>query len=594
MKRVNPVRKFECNSKPLHALLLSLFHQKWRFFFTNGVKILIIPLVIISFVSFGCSPPKERNETQVKAKAKPNPMQLMKIMLDSHSDKVNGGIYHAVSEEWSSVTDASKYCEDQFSLALTNVFQNMMTGNPVSRDNAKELVDLILEKLEDKTNGGFYKKATKDWQIEDKDKSLHLISSAFGTIMHLYEITFDDHYLLKCFDLLDLVLDKCWDKTHGGFFDSYNEDWTPNSNHKSLSTQMDIILHLAGAWKDGIDSPYAERAERYKQKSIEITKLTLEKMYDHKHGGFVKICNADWSVQDDTKDTEELTSAITTLFFIYHNLGPVIWGPRKGSHAYSPGRPINDSYSYLGPAPNPRPISMEAYNIGRIVVDTANLLVEKSWDPQKGGFYKSCTRDWRPADKNKSAKVQTDCLVALNIAYKLCGDIKLKDTLKKLQDVLKEKAQDTAHSGYYENYTFDWKPQDRQKLFSVNMGVFGALMMTGSTVRNPPLAPVKLKVWIEPQSRIVEEEEPAIYEIMVQNQGFSQEKVRIGGLMALSRWMDTREFHIDLEPHQIYTYTLKVKPPKGLRGNSYSFEVAAIAERYKKDYFSDIAFITIK
>ena len=552
------------------------------------VKTIIIPLAILSLACLGCPSPKERESTKAK------PMQLMKIMLDSYSDKVNGGIYHAVSKDWSTITDDSKYCEDQFSLALTNVFQNMMTGNPVSRDRAKDLVDLTINKFEDKTNGGFYQKATKDWKIEDKDKSVHLISSSFSTIMHLYEITFDDSYLLKCFDLLDLLLDKGWDKTHGGFFDSYNEDWTPKSTTKSLSTQMDVILHFAGAWKDGIDSPYAERAERYKQKSIEITKLTIEKMYDHQHGGFVKSCNADWSVKDDSKDTEEITSAITTLFFIYHNLGPVIWGPRKGSHAYSPGRPIHDNYSYLGPAPDPRPISMEAYNIGKIVVDTANLLAEKSWDPQKDGFYKSCTRNWLPGDKSKSSKVQTDCLVALNIAYKLCGDIELKNKLKKLQDVLKEKAQDKVDSGYFENYSFDWKPLDKQKLFSINMGIFGALMMTGSTVRNPPLAPVKLKVWIEPKNRIVEEGETALYEIMIQNQGFFLEKIRIGGLMAFTRWMDPREFRIDLKPHQIHTYTLKVKPPRGLSGNTYSFEVSAIAERYKKEYFSDVALISVK
>jgi len=552
------------------------------------IKIVTIPLVVIFLASFGCTP------SQKEKKAKPKPMQLMKKMLDSHSDKVNGGIYHAVSKDWSTVTDASKYCEDQFSLALTNVFQNMMTGSPASRDKAKELTDLTIEKFEDKVNGGFYQKATKDWKIEDKDKSPHLISSAFGTIMHLYEITFDDHYLLKCFDLLDLLLDKGWDKTHGGFFDSYNEDWTPKSNTKSLSTQMDVILHLAGAWKDGIDSPYAERAERYKQKSIEIVKLTIEKMYDHQDGGFFKSCNADWSVKDDSKDTEEITSAITTLFFIYHNLGPVIWGPRRGSHAYSPGRAINDSYSYLGPAPDPRPISIEAYHIGKIVVDMANLLIEKSWDQENGGFHKSCTRNWLPGDKSKSSEIQADCLVGLNIAYKLCGDIKLKNNLKKLQDVLKEKAQDMVDSGYFESYSFDWKPLDKQKLFSVNMGVFGALMMTSSTVKSPPLSPVKLKVWIEPHSLGIEEGEAAHYEVMIQNHGFSSEKVRIGGLMAFSRWMEPGEFHVDLKPHQIHTYTLKVKPPKGLRGNTYSFEVSAIAESYKKDYFSDVALITIK
>lgn len=588
MKIVNPVRKLGWGFNPNPGSLLLSVHHKWQGFFSNRVWFITMLLVIVLLSSLGCTSPKEGK------KVKPKPMQFIKQMLESYSDKVNGGIYHAVSQDWSTITDTSKYCKDQFLIARTNVFQNMMTGNPASRDKAKELTDFAIEKFEDKVNGGFYKKSTKDWTINDKDKSLHLISNAFGTIMHLYEITCDDHYLLKCFDLLDLVLDKCWDKTHGGFFDSYNEDWTPKSYTKSLRTQMGVILHLAGGWKDGIDSPYADRAEHYRQKSIEITNLIIEKMYDHKHGGFFKNCNNDWSVKDDSKDTEEISSAITTLFFIYHNLGPVIWGPRKGSHAYSPGRPIHDNYSYLGPAPDPSPISMEAYNIGKIVVDMANLLIEKSWDQENGGFYKSCTMNWVPNDRNKSSNVQAACLTALNMAYKLSGDIKLKNNLKRLQKVLREKAQDNANMGYFESYSLDWKPLDKDKLFSVNMGVFGALMMTGSTVKNPPLSPVKLKVWIEPYSRAIVEGEAAHYEVIIQNQGFSSEQVRIGGLMALSRWMNPGEFHIELNPHQIYTYTLKVKPPPGLRGKTYPFEVSVIAESYKKNYFSDVALITIK
>ena len=552
------------------------------------IKVVPIPLVVIFLVSLGCSSPKKEKKAQSK------PMQFMERLLDGYRDEVNGGIYHALSEDWSTITDSSKYCEDQFLLARTFVFQNMMTGNPASRDKARELTDFAIEKFEDRVNGGFYKKFTKDWKIADKEKNLHVLSNAFGTIMHLYEITFDDYYLLKCFDLLDLVLDKCWDKTHGGFFESYSENWTPKGDTKNLSTQMEIILHLAGAWKDGIDSPYAERAEHYKQKSIEITNLIIKKMYDYEQGGFFKRCNADWSVKDERKDTEEVASAITTLFFIYHNLGPVIWGPRKGSHAYSPGRPINDNYSYLGPAPDPRPISMEAYNIGKIVVDMATLLMEKAWDQQNGGFYKSCTRNWLPSDKSKLSKVHADCLIALNIAYKLGGDIKLKNSLKKLQNVLRRKAQDKVNSGYFERYSLEWKPQDKYKSFSINMGLFGALMMTNSTVKNPPLSPVKLKVWIEPHSYGAEEGETAHYEVMVQNQGFSSERIRIGGLMALSRWMNPGEFYVELKPHQVYTYTLKVKPPQGLRGNTYPFEVSAIAESYKRKYFSDVALITIK
>ena len=526
--------------------------------------------------------------------AQANPMQFMGQMLENYLDKTNGGVYHALSQDWSTPVDPGKQCDEQFSFARTYVFQNMMTGNPAARDSAKELSDFVLKTFEDTAHGGFFSRAANDWKITDRSKSPRVISTAFATLMHLYEITFDDTYLLKCFDLMDLVLDKCWDKTQGGFYDAFAEDWTPTSTTKSLSTQMETILHLAGAWKDGIDSPYAARAEQYKQKSVEITRLIIDKMYDREHGGFFTSCNADWSVKDDRKDTAETTAAITTLFFIYHNLGPVIWGPRKGSHAYSPFRPVNDSYSYLGPAPDPRPIGKDAYEVGKIVVELARLLVDKSWDGKQGGFYTTSTRAWMPEEGDKSAKVQADCLTALNIAYKLSGDSTIREKLEQLQKTLSEKAEDKLHKGYFQYYSPDWQPKAKDKVFSVNNGIMGGIAMSFGTVNGPPLSPVKLKVWIEPESLSVKEGDAAQYAVTIQNQGFNAEKVRIGGLMALSRWMQPGEFPIELAPHQVYTYTLKVRPPEGLSGKTYPFEISAIGENDRKNYFSDIALVSIE
>jgi len=213
------------------------------------IKVVPIPLVVIFLVSLGCSSPKKEKKAQSK------PMQFMERLLDGYRDEVNGGIYHALSEDWSTITDSSKYCEDQFLLARTFVFQNMMTGNPASRDKARELTDFAIEKFEDRVNGGFYKKFTKDWKIADKEKNLHVLSNAFGTIMHLYEITFDDYYLLKCFDLLDLVLDKCWDKTHGGFFESYSENWTPKGDTKNLVHRWKSFCTSRGLGKMALIHP---------------------------------------------------------------------------------------------------------------------------------------------------------------------------------------------------------------------------------------------------------------------------------------------------------------------------------------------------
>jgi uncharacterized membrane protein len=58
--------------------------------------------------------------------------------------------------------------------------------------------------------------------------------------------------------------------------------------------------------------------------------------------------------------------------------------------------------------------------------------------------------------------------------------------------------------------------------------------------------------------------------------------------------MDPQESVIDLAPHQVHTYTLKIDPPEGLAGKTYPFEVSAISQSDTAKYFSDIAILNIK
>jgi mannose/cellobiose epimerase-like protein (N-acyl-D-glucosamine 2-epimerase family) len=523
-----------------------------------------------------------------------NMMEMMQKIYTTYTDTENGGVYRACSENLSTVTDSTKLALDQFVLARSYVFQHMLSGQPQPQEKATELADFALEKFRDNTQGGYYSRASKDWTIVNKEKDPVVMGEIVGTLMHLYEITYDDTHLLKAFEVLDILLEKCEDKEHGGFFDAYTEDWNPASQTKSLHTQMQMIQHLGGGWKDGLDSPYAVKAEFYKDKSMELANLVIDKMLDREQGGFFKSCNADWSVKDDSKDPEEIASAVTSLFFNYHNRGPVIWGPRPGSHAYSPNRVIHDVYSYRGPGPDPRPISMDAYRVGKLVVENAKLLAEKAVDRTHGGFYRTLSRNWEPLDKSKSASTQAAVQFALNIAYKMTGDEPIRKTLSDSVAAAMQKASDPAHGGYYESYTEDWAPASKEKTFEATMQVMSIMGMVMPTITGPEVTLVKLKVWIEPQMVAIKDGATAHYKVTVQNQGFFPEKVRIGGMFALTRWMDPQESVVELEPHQVLTYDLKMTPPKGLTGKSYAFEISAISQRDRIGYVSDTAILDIR
>src|SRR4030042_1181135 len=152
-------------------------------------------------------------------------------------DKEKGGLFHATSEDWSVVVNNEKKSEEQFSAARIHVIGAMITHDPEAIKDAGKVVDEVIERFEDKRNGGYFLSADKNWNIARREKNLDKTSAIFGVLMHLYEINFKDEYLLKALNFLDTALDYAWDKKHGGFFSLYAENWDVAVDLKDLATQ---------------------------------------------------------------------------------------------------------------------------------------------------------------------------------------------------------------------------------------------------------------------------------------------------------------------------------------------------------------------
>ena len=558
----------------------------------RGVDRWICFVLVSSFVLLSAGVFQTAGAAQEEVKKGTDSITTQAKVLGVCQDKVNGGYYHACSEDLTQVTNRTKYAADQFMLARM-LSMASLAGNRGMAIAAGKLLDMTIEKFEDKKNGGFYSAASEDWTIIDTTKETALLAESDGPILHYYEIVLDDKYLLKMFSIMDLLYEKCWDKKNGGFFDSFTEDWTPKSGVKSLKTQMSVLQALVGAWKDGIDSPYAVRAELCKQRAGELVALLFEKMWDKRNGGFYTSCNEDWSVKDPKKDLRAHAAALSSLSFHYNNIGPCIWGPRRGSHAYT-GKPISPNYSYRGPAPNPLPITKEAYQLGKWIVDLSLLAMDKFWDKENGGFYNSCSEVWEPLDRNKAALANDSMASALNIIYRLTGFPEIRERVSQLVTTMTDKAQDAKNEGYYDEYTPTWIPLKKEKTLIVNLEAPVLMSMFQATVKNPPTPKAMFRVWIEPRQITIKDGESGNYKVSIQNQGFAAEKVRIGGIIALSRWMTPGESVISLEPNQVYTYTLTFAPPAGLRGKTYPFEITVLPESSPGLYYSEEAVMRIE
>ena len=127
-------------------------------------------------------------------------------------DKEKGGLFHAMSEDWSKVISTEKRAEEQFNAARMHVIGAMITHDPESIKDAGEAVDEVIGRFEDTKNGGYFLAADKDWNITKREKNLGETSEIFGVLMHLYEVSMNDGHLLKAMDFMDVILEKAWDK----------------------------------------------------------------------------------------------------------------------------------------------------------------------------------------------------------------------------------------------------------------------------------------------------------------------------------------------------------------------------------------------
>jgi len=437
--------------------------------------------------------------------------------------------------------------------------------------------------FEDKEQGGFFTAADKDWNIINREKNLLLTGEVFGVLMHLYEITYNDQHLLKAMDFLDVALDKAWDTANGGFFERYDENWGRLSDTKDLATQASMLQHMNGSWKDGMDSPYGARAAYHKNRAASFADLLFEKAADKVNGGFYTLFAEDWKPASTEKDVCQLATFALTLYFHYHNFGPSVWGPRKGSHAFT-GRGYPAVYAYRGPAPNVDPAGEESYLWGKKVIELADILIQHAWDAEHGGFYTSLTEDHQPANEEKSIETQITCFMALNVAYRLSGSERFQQKLAEAVKTVEDKGFDPDNGGVYSTCTRNWEPMVRDKICAPNLSIVGIMSMMAPVVAGMDVIENPIKLWLEPLSQEISGSSPASFTVTLQNQGFENMKIRVGGLSSPNRWMEPGDITLDLAPHEVKSYPLTITLPEGMPKGAYCFELTGMPEGEVGEY----------
>ena len=103
-----------------------------------------------------------------------------------------------------------------------------------------------------------------------------------------------------------------------------------------------------------------------------------------------------------------------------------------------------------------------------------------------------------------------------------------------------------------------------------------------------------LTLWLDPPAREISRGSSTQFTVTVQNQGFVQEEVRVGGLSAPSRWLDPADTTFELAPHECASYSLSVTPPEEMPPGDYYIEITCMRAGGVGGYVSQGGKITIK
>jgi mannobiose 2-epimerase len=174
----------------------------------------------------------------------------------------------------------------QFSQAVRNELEN-------------NLVPFWLEKSVDLEYGGFIGRMSNDGRIDPKAaKGLILNARVLWTFSALYRFNEDNRYLDMVRRAYDYLQTFFWDRSHGGAFWQVDFQGHPLDDKKKIYGQAFYIYALAEYYHAFGGDPVIEIARQ-------VYDLIETNSRDIAYGGYIEVCNRNWSVAEDLRLSEK-------------------------------------------------------------------------------------------------------------------------------------------------------------------------------------------------------------------------------------------------------------------------------------------------
>jgi mannobiose 2-epimerase len=336
----------------------------------------------------------------------------------------------------------------QFSQAVKNEMEN-------------NLITFWLEKSIDYEYGGFIGQISNDGSIDPKaPRGLILNARILWTFSALYRFRQDSRYLEMARRAYDYLETYFWDRSYGGVFWQVDFQGHPLDEKKKIYGQAFYIYALAEYYQAFGNEPAIKLATK-------VYDLIENNSRDKTYGGYIEVCNRDWSVAEDLrlseKDMDEkksmnnhlhLLEAYTNLYRIWpdarlrQRLTELIdifdwritdqasghlnhffdetWQPKSTNYTF--GHDIEAGW-LLCEAAEVLDDSNITSRAQRLALRLARITLAEALDEDGGLCYEG--RAGEVTDPNREWWPQAECVVGFLNAYELSGDRSFLEAARK-------------------------------------------------------------------------------------------------------------------------------------------------------------------
>jgi len=173
-------------------------------------------------------------------------------------------------------------------------------GNSKCGSFAAEGINFLIEKLWDKTYGGFYWMADREGNILDDKKILYGQSFAIYSLCEHFLATGDKRSLDYAEKTFDLVLKHCTDSFNGGYFEIMNRNWNLVSTNVIGSDRktFDVHMHLMESFSNIFK---CKKDHLSRRKLLEIIDIIKYRMLHPDYGTGMPQFTFDWKIAPNVK-----------------------------------------------------------------------------------------------------------------------------------------------------------------------------------------------------------------------------------------------------------------------------------------------------